>query len=637
MTFTSYAQNFEDVLLWRALNDVENGRYLDIGAQDPVIDSVSLAFYEAGWRGVHVEPTPAYAEKLRTARPDETVIQAAVSDAAGPIEFCEFLETGLSTGKLDIAERHESAGFKSRKITVPTISLQNLLDTEDGDFHWMKIDVEGMEPDVLRSWFESERRPWILVVEATTPLSKEESHEAWTNQVFKRGYREVQFDGLSRYFLHETQEQRAGALKAPANVFDSFVVSCGHFTAGAVRGELEQIERQAGEQNRRADELQNELTISQQSLEEARASVVDAQSSAAEARRQRDALREEERAALKALAEAEREHRQNIDGFVRERESALEQVSSLRTELATFTERADQLQERLEASEHRAAELMGAAAAAKRDHDQAVEEIAALRSVIIRADTLIRSAKQSSRGRWRQIGEALGLLRLRSAFSALEAWSLPTASFSHSLEIQRSTNIEPDLEPTMNNFAPLSGHNPYLRANSLAELLSWHDVNFVRCAYVTILGRQPDSEGEAYYTTRIRNGRPKLEIVRQLRRSPEGPQHDPGIAGLDRALKRFHNAQLPVIGWLIRRFTGEEGRSPVETRLRSISNSLGAMQDQLASLTIAIERQHRGLEEQGRSEVVSAEANSRVSLDLGTRRRLPPRAQSFFDRARSAN
>ena len=55
MSIVSYAQNFEDVLLWRALGDVVGARYLDIGAQNPVVDSVSLAFYQAGWRGVHVE------------------------------------------------------------------------------------------------------------------------------------------------------------------------------------------------------------------------------------------------------------------------------------------------------------------------------------------------------------------------------------------------------------------------------------------------------------------------------------------------------------------------------------------------------------------------------------------------------
>ena len=77
--FISYAQNFEDVMLWRALHHVENGHYIDIGAQDPVADSVSLAFYERGWRGVHVEPVPTHVAALRAARPDETVIEAAVA------------------------------------------------------------------------------------------------------------------------------------------------------------------------------------------------------------------------------------------------------------------------------------------------------------------------------------------------------------------------------------------------------------------------------------------------------------------------------------------------------------------------------------------------------------------------------
>ena len=35
MTFVSYAQNYEDVVLWRALRDVEGGFYVDVGAADP--------------------------------------------------------------------------------------------------------------------------------------------------------------------------------------------------------------------------------------------------------------------------------------------------------------------------------------------------------------------------------------------------------------------------------------------------------------------------------------------------------------------------------------------------------------------------------------------------------------------------
>ena len=56
--FVSYAQNFEDVMLWRALSHVDCGFYIDIGAHHPTIDSVSLAFYERGWTGIDVEPVP---------------------------------------------------------------------------------------------------------------------------------------------------------------------------------------------------------------------------------------------------------------------------------------------------------------------------------------------------------------------------------------------------------------------------------------------------------------------------------------------------------------------------------------------------------------------------------------------------
>ncbi len=40
----SYAQNFEDVLLWRALKNVHEGFYIDLSVQDPEEESVCLVF-----------------------------------------------------------------------------------------------------------------------------------------------------------------------------------------------------------------------------------------------------------------------------------------------------------------------------------------------------------------------------------------------------------------------------------------------------------------------------------------------------------------------------------------------------------------------------------------------------------------
>ncbi|TIN31109.1 MAG: FkbM family methyltransferase [Mesorhizobium sp.] len=221
---TSYAQNFEDVILWRALKSVEHGFYIDIGAQDPVEDSVSLSFYERGWRGVHVEPTAAYAAKIRDARPDEEVIEAAIGTGTGLLTLHEFPGTGLSTGDPAIAEQHVEAGFEMKEIPVPLVSLQDLLDRHaEREVHWLKIDVEGMESAVIESWGSSAVRPWIVVVESTLPLSTEKSHDEWQPHLKGLGYEFVYFDGLNRFYVSEEHPELKDSFGPGPNHFDQFV------------------------------------------------------------------------------------------------------------------------------------------------------------------------------------------------------------------------------------------------------------------------------------------------------------------------------------------------------------------------------------------------------------------------------
>lgn len=222
----SYAQNFEDVMLWRALGHIEKGFYIDIGAQDPVVDSVSKAFYEHGWRGVHVEATPAYAEALRKNRPDELVIEAAVSDRIGEMTFYEIPETGLSTGDADIALRHMEKNFEVKEITVACTTLAEIFTLAgDQEIHWLKIDVEGMEKHVLEGWGETEARPWIIVVESTLPNTQIETHEQWENLLLERGYRYAYFDGLSRFYVSEHHVELVKSFQYGPNIFDNFILS----------------------------------------------------------------------------------------------------------------------------------------------------------------------------------------------------------------------------------------------------------------------------------------------------------------------------------------------------------------------------------------------------------------------------
>lgn len=249
MKFVSYAQNFEDVLLWRALHHIEKGFYVDIGAQDPVIDSVSLAFYERGWRGVHVEPSPQYAARLREVRSDEAVIEAALGAESGYCSFFEIPDTGLGTADREIATQHRAAGFEVRETAVEFLTLTQLLRPyANQDIHWMKIDVEGYERQVIEGWDGERVRPWIVLVESTRPNSEVQAHNEWEPLLLKRGYGFAFFDGLNRYYISEAHPELRASLNRPANVFDNFE-----------RIELVQLRNALQLERERVHEIQAEL------------------------------------------------------------------------------------------------------------------------------------------------------------------------------------------------------------------------------------------------------------------------------------------------------------------------------------------------------------------------------------------
>lgn len=226
MDFVSYAQNFEDVMLWRIFKNVSNGFYIDIGAQDPVIDSVSLLFFEHGWHGVHVEPTKQYANKLRVARPGDVVEQVAVGKSGETLVFYEIRDTGLSTADKAVAISHAQHGFEVLESRVKVVALDEILEKYKAHtVHWLKIDVEGLECTVLSHWKFSKQRPWVLIIESTKPLTQEESYQDWEHLVVDKGYVFAYFDGLNRFYIHKSKLDLLEKFKTPPNIFDGFALS----------------------------------------------------------------------------------------------------------------------------------------------------------------------------------------------------------------------------------------------------------------------------------------------------------------------------------------------------------------------------------------------------------------------------
>jgi FkbM family methyltransferase len=214
-SFVSYAQNYEDVRLWYALRHVEAGTYIDVGAQDPDTHSVTRAFYDRGWSGINIEPVAAYHERLTRARPRDVNLQVAAGASAGQSVFFEIEDTGLSTLRRGVARRHLAAGFKVNKTRVNVRMLRDIwTELVRSEVHFLKIDVEGAEKDVLAGADLQHQRPWIIVIEATAPMTGAPTHDKWESLLTAAGYRFALSDDLNRYYVADENLQLAEALRA---------------------------------------------------------------------------------------------------------------------------------------------------------------------------------------------------------------------------------------------------------------------------------------------------------------------------------------------------------------------------------------------------------------------------------------
>ncbi len=222
-TTISYAQRFEDLYVMRCFGDRADGFYIDIGSGHPVYDNMSLAFYLKGWRGVTVEPNPWLARLTRAVRPRDRHIEAVVGASSGEATFHVVREFhGLSTMIAEHAAKAQSQFDRQADvITVPMMTLKDLCERyAPPSFEFLKVDVEGAEPDVLLNGDWQKFRPKVVIVEALAPFTLAPAFEQWEPFLATHGYRYVLFDSLNRYYLAEEANDLAPCFETAPASFD---------------------------------------------------------------------------------------------------------------------------------------------------------------------------------------------------------------------------------------------------------------------------------------------------------------------------------------------------------------------------------------------------------------------------------
>jgi FkbM family methyltransferase len=220
----SYAQNYEDVMLTRCFPSSSDGFYIDVGAMDPVNDSVTKHFYDLGWSGINLEPNEFFFGKLMEQRPRDINLNLAAGEEEGCQTFHVFKEYGISTFDSSHRDRFMEEGYQPEDKTVRTTTLAAVCNEYvKREIDFLKVDCEGWETQALKGFDWERFRPTIVVVEATKPLSTEPSWSGWEPILTQNDrYIMAYFDGLNRFYLRREYSDLLKHFQVPPNVFDGF-------------------------------------------------------------------------------------------------------------------------------------------------------------------------------------------------------------------------------------------------------------------------------------------------------------------------------------------------------------------------------------------------------------------------------
>ena len=218
----SFSSDGEDYVLFKIFNGIENGNYIDIGANHTILHSNTFSFYIAGWRGVCVDPIPSLVRKFKFFRSQDIFISAGL-DSDGNNKSLPFYyyanHPDNSTFDIDRVKVLESLHSRvpTRVIDIPLVTVSQIIDklTVNNDntiVHLLSIDVEGMEKKILSSFFKSRILPWVVCVEDLGYLAQDIPKTSIHKLMVQNGYKLGMRTFLSSIYILKSKIQY---LKSP--------------------------------------------------------------------------------------------------------------------------------------------------------------------------------------------------------------------------------------------------------------------------------------------------------------------------------------------------------------------------------------------------------------------------------------
>lgn len=176
----SYSQDGEDMIL-KALFEQKKGYkgfYVDVGAHHPVRFSNTKYFYDKGWKGINIEPTPNAIKAFKTFRRRDINLNIGIGPERGELTFYCFNEPALNSFSKEVSERvdRESSTYKIiKELKIEVMPLSVVFDLylpEGRKIDFISIDVEGLDYQVLTSNNWDKYQPEVILVEENIDVDR---------------------------------------------------------------------------------------------------------------------------------------------------------------------------------------------------------------------------------------------------------------------------------------------------------------------------------------------------------------------------------------------------------------------------------------------------------------------------------
>lgn len=163
------------------------GIFVDVGANDPVLNSQTYQLERLGWSGILIEPIPACAARLRAERKARVFEGACGAQEQVMNLHIDGVYSSLLGAKVAVPDRATQVRVRRLDDIISDAGFDHV------DF--VSIDVEGFELDVLRGFALEQWRPKLLLIEDHVADLSLHRH------LTARGYKLVRRTGVNAWYV----------------------------------------------------------------------------------------------------------------------------------------------------------------------------------------------------------------------------------------------------------------------------------------------------------------------------------------------------------------------------------------------------------------------------------------------------